>query len=112
MAKRTNEAPEHRGIDIAAVSISMFGHRLVVGSLAVVADKLETAEHLTDGEEAEALSKDDTASGELGSANVANLLEELLGRGDQGTGAETVPEGLVERLEGGERAGDNTLATS
>ena len=65
MAKRTNGAPEHRGIDTAVVSISVFGHRLVVGSLAVVANELEAAEHLTNGEEAEALSKDDTASSKL-----------------------------------------------
>lgn len=106
MAKRTNEAPEHRDIDTAVVSISVFGHRLVVGSLAVVANELEAAEHLTNGEEAEALSKDDTASSKLRSTDAAKLLEELLGRGDQGAGAETVPEGLVERLEGGERAGE------
>ena len=52
---------------------------LVVGtSLAVVANELEAANHLANGEETEALGSDDTASGELGRANVAGALEKAL----------------------------------
>lgn len=76
---------------------------VVAGSLAVVADELEAAEHLTNGEEAEALSDDNTASNKLGSTNVADLLEELLGRGEEGAGAERRPQRLVVSLESGDR---------
>lgn len=47
--------------------------------LAVVADNLEAADHLADGEEAEALSEDDAAGDELGGADVADGLEDGLG---------------------------------
>ena len=51
---------------------------VVRARLAVVADELEAADHLANGEEAEALGEDDTASGELGGVEVAGLLEEGL----------------------------------
>lgn len=76
---------------------------MVAGSLAVVTDELEAAEHLTNSEEAEALGEDNTASNELGSTNVADLLEELLGRREEGAGAERAPKRLVVGLESGDR---------
>lgn len=42
------------------------------GGLAVVADKLEAADHLANGEETQALSGDDTADGILRGAQVPN----------------------------------------
>ena len=51
---------------------------MVGTSLAVVANELEAANHLANGEETEALGSDDTASGELGRANVAGALEKAL----------------------------------
>jgi hypothetical protein len=45
-------------------------------SLAVIANQLEPANHLADGEESEALSEDDAAGNELGLADVSKLLEQ------------------------------------
>lgn len=66
--------------------------RLVSGvGLAVVADELEAANHLTDGEEAEALGRDDAASDEGSLVQVAEALEDggglLGGRGGGGRGS-------------------------
>lgn len=59
--------------------------RLVVATgLAVVADDLEAAKHLTDGEEADELGKNDAAGGELSGAEVAGLGKEVLGRVEGG----------------------------
>ena len=48
--------------------------------LAVVPDNLETAEHLTDGEEAKAFGDDDGAGSQLGAREGADRLECLRGR--------------------------------
>lgn len=77
---------------------------LVVSSLAAVADELEATNHLADGEETKALGEDDTASSELGSANVADLLEESLGRAQDGAGLDGSEQVLVVGLEGGDGA--------
>ena len=45
----------------------------------MVADNLHAADHLADGEETDALGEDDAASGQLGGAEVAGLVEEVLG---------------------------------
>ena len=48
---------------------------MVSTSLAVVADDLESANHLSNGEEAEALSEDDSAGEELGTGQIPRLLQ-------------------------------------
>lgn len=79
--------------------------RLVVRTgLAVVADELEAADHLADGEEADALGEDDAAGGELGGAEVAGLGEEVLGRGEDGAVLDGLPEVLVVGLDVGDGA--------
>lgn len=77
---------------------------LVVSGLAGVADELEAANHLADGEEAQALSGDDATSDELGGADVADGLEEGLGRLEEAAGADRVEEVLVGGLESGHGA--------
>jgi hypothetical protein len=58
-------------------------------SLAVVANKLEAADHLTNGEEPEALGSDDTTGSELGRANVAGALKKALcGLATDGAGSQ------------------------
>lgn len=81
------------------------------GGLAVVADELEPADHLADGEEAEALSGDNAGRRELGVADAADEAAALgrldeLGRGlEEGAGAaDGLPSALVEGLEGGHGA--------
>lgn len=82
--------------------------RLVVSAgLAVVSDNLEAANHLTDGEESDALGSNDTAGNKLSIAEVAGLLEHVLGRLEEGAVLEGSPESLVGVLEGG----DGTIAT-
>lgn len=50
----------------------------MVGStgLAVVADDLEAADHLADGEESKTLGQDNTASHDLGAVDVSNTLND------------------------------------
>lgn len=69
-------------------------------SLAVVADQLEAANHLADGEEAEALSEDDAAGGQLGVADIPGLLDEGLGRLQDAAVLDRPPQVLVVGLEG------------
>ena len=76
---------------------------LVVGNFAMVADKLEAADHLADGEETKALSGDDAASGQLDRADTSGALEKGLGGADA-TGLDSLVEVLVEVLERGSRA--------
>lgn len=53
--------------------------RLVVrASLTAVANQLKSANNLPNGEETKELGKNDAASGELGSANIPGLLDEVL----------------------------------
>lgn len=81
----------------------MFFVDLVVGgNLAVVANELEAAGNLADGEEAEALGEDDATGDELGGAQAADLLEDVLGR--DGAALEPRPEVLVGGLESGHGA--------
>lgn len=75
---------------------------MVAGNLAVVADELEAADNLADGEEAEALGEDDTTGNKLGSAEAADLLDNVLGR--DGAALESRPEVLVGGLESGHGA--------
>jgi hypothetical protein len=78
---------------------------LVVGSnLAVVADELEAADHLTNGEESEALGKDNATSNDLGGIDIADLLEQGLWRLEDGSVLHRGPQVLVKGLEGGGRA--------
>jgi hypothetical protein len=65
----------------ATTPLFTFRWRLVVRArVAVVAHDLEASDHLTNGEEAEALGEDDTAGGQLGGAEGSHLLEVSLGR--------------------------------
>lgn len=74
---------------------------MVRGGLAVVPDKLEAADHLADGKEADALSEDNTTSDDLGSADVAGALENGLRRLEEASGLDGSPDVLVVGLEGG-----------
>lgn len=81
----------------------LLASNLVVGAgLAAVADELEAADDLANGEEADELSGDDTAGGELGVGDVADVVEDGLGGLEEAAGAEGGPGVLVEGLEGGD----------
>lgn len=75
----------------------------------MVSDNLEAANHLTDGEETEALGSNDTGGGELGIAEVAGLLEDVLGCLEEGASLEGSPEGLVGVLESGHGAASHSM---
>lgn len=75
---------------------------VVGGGLAVVADELEAANHLSDGEESEALCENDAAGDELSSADVANALDGGAGGLENATGPDGLPDVLVVCLEGGD----------
>jgi hypothetical protein len=77
---------------------------VVRGGLAVVANELHAANHLADGEETDALGEDDTAGGELGGAEVAGLVEEVLGGAEDSAVLDGSPEVLVVGLDGGDGA--------
>lgn len=77
---------------------------LVVGDLAVVADELEAADHLANGEEAETLGRNNAAGSQLRRADTQSALDEGLGGADA-AGLDGLVEVLVEVLEGGGRAG-------
>jgi len=78
---------------------------LVVGrGLATVANKLESPNNLTNGEKAEDLSCDNTASGELSRADIPYLLDGVLRRLDDGTVLDGLDNALVCVLEGGQVA--------
>lgn len=70
----------------------------------MVANQLESADHLANGEEAEALGSDDSASDELGSAEISGLAEEVLGGLDDGSVLDGLQQVLVGGLEGGDGA--------
>lgn len=74
----------------------------MVSGLATVADELEAANHLADGEETEEFGEDDAASDDLGSTDAADGLEESAGR--DGAGADGLEDVLVVGLEGGDGA--------
>ena len=77
---------------------------VTAGNLAVVPDKLHPAEHLPDGEESQALGKDDAANGHLGLAHGLDLREEggWVDCRDQGLGVlYRLDEALEVSLEGG-----------
>jgi hypothetical protein len=73
----------------------------VRSGLSAVANQLESANHLTNSEESEALSQNDAASNELTGSQATDLLEEVLRRSEDGAALDGFPKGLVERLEGG-----------
>lgn len=73
---------------------------MVGGGLSSVANELESANHLTNGEKSKALGEDDTAGNELAGSQAADLLEEVLGRLEDGAALDGLPQGLVEGLEG------------
>lgn len=75
---------------------------MVRGGLAVVTDNLETANHLTDGEETQALGGNNTTGNELTVADVTGLLDKVLGSLEESAVLEGFPEGLVGVLEGGD----------
>lgn len=74
---------------------------MVRSSLSAVANQLESANHLANGEETQALSEDDTTSNQLARSQAASLLEKVLGRLEDGAALDGLPQGLVEVLEGG-----------
>lgn len=74
---------------------------MVRRDLAAVADKLESANNLTNGEETEDLSRNDTASSKLGRTDVFHLLDEVLRRLDDGAVLDGLDEVLVGGLESG-----------
>lgn len=76
---------------------------MVRRGLSAVANQLESANHLTDSEEAQALSKDDTAGNQLTRSQATDLLNEVLGRPENAAASDGLPQGLVVALEGGER---------
>lgn len=85
--------------------------RLVVrSSLAVVSDKLESANHLTDGEEAEGLGGDNTGGGDLGGVEISGLVEEVLGGLEDGSALDGLQEVLVVGLEGSDGRRAHLLA--
>lgn len=77
---------------------------MVRSALASVADELETSDDLTNGEETEQLGEDNTAGNELGRTDVADVVDDGLGRLEDAASAEGGPDVLVEALEGGEGA--------
>lgn len=87
----------------------MIPDNLVVRSLAVVADELEAADNLANGEETCQLGEKDTAADNLRCRNVSDLVG-IRGRAgsrglQQGTGVLDGAEGAVEVvLEGGNRS--------
>ena len=77
------------------------GRLMVLSNLTVVADELETANHLADGKESQTLGGNDTAGGELSSAEITDLVNEVLRRLENGAGLDGTPQVLVVGLEGG-----------
>lgn len=57
---------------------SIMGRLVVRASLTAVANQLKSANNLSNSEETKELGKNDTASGELGSADIPGLLDEVL----------------------------------
>lgn len=82
---------------------------MVRAGLAAVANELESANHLAHGEEAEALSGDDTTNGELSGADIPGLLDEGLGGLEDGPVPNRVEQVLVVGLEGGDGTEDASL---
>lgn len=74
---------------------------MVRSSLSAVANQLESANHLANGEETQALGEDDSTSNQLARSQAAGLLEKVLGRLEDGAALDGLPQGLVEVLEGG-----------
>ena len=68
--------------------------------LAVVTDELEAADHLANGEEAEALSEENTSSGDLCPGDVADVLEGSASLGEERAGLDGLHEVLEVGLEG------------
>lgn len=68
--------------------------------LAVVADELHPADHLADGEKAEALSEENTSSGDLCPGDVADVLEGSTGVGKERAGLDGLDKVLEVGLEG------------
>ena len=85
---------------------------MVRGGLSAVANQLESANHLTNGEEAEALSKYDTASSQLTRGQAADLLDEVLRRPEDGAALDGLPQGLVVALEGGDGTTDELVSVT
>lgn len=82
-------------------SLQIAGYLVVGGSaLAVVADELEAADHLADGEEADALSQQDAAADELGGRDVAGALDEGAGLGGGALGGLQQGAGVLDALDG------------
>ena len=73
---------------------------MVSGSLAAVANQLESANHLANGEEAEALGEDDTTSSDLDTVEIPGLVEEVLGGLKEGPVLDGLQCVLVVGLEG------------
>lgn len=77
---------------------------MVGRGLATVANKLKSSNNLTDGEKAEDLSCDNTASGELSRADIPYLLDGVLRGLDDGTVLDGLDDALVCVLKGGQVA--------
>lgn len=73
---------------------------MVRSSLAVVSDKLKSANHFTNSEEAEGLGGNNTAGGELGGVEISGLVEEVLRGLEDGSALDRLKEVLVVGLEG------------
>lgn len=76
---------------------------MVRAGLATVSNKLESTNDLANGEESKTLGGDNTTGSELGGAEVLGLLDEGLGRLDQGPVLNGLEQVLVVGLEGGGR---------
>lgn len=71
----------------------------------MVSNQLEAANHLTNREEAEGLSEDDTASGKLGHADISYGVDNALRGSEDAAAGNGLPEALVEGLKGSGGAG-------
>jgi hypothetical protein len=79
-------------------------------SLAAVADELEAADDLADGEETKELGQNDTAGDELGCGDVADVVDDGLGGLEEAAGSDRVPNVQVEGLETGDGREGNLLS--
>lgn len=89
------------------------GNSVVVRSLAVVSNQLESANHLANGEKADAFGKEDTAGGELRVAEAPEVARPGLRGGSEGPHQrrrllEGVEGGLVVGVESGQGSSRNT----
>jgi hypothetical protein len=87
-------------------------HSVMSGSLPSVSNQLESANDLTDSEETQQLSSNDSASSKLGSADIADTLEDVGWVGAERDERVGVSDALDELLEVGLEGGNGTKLKS